>query len=121
VTIGAEQGLIGELPYLALVVACALALLRAARRDMARAAIAAALLALVFHTQLYADFLEDPVAWTLLGVGVALPLSRRLPDHEHAAPEGEVAVSANQLVNPRASDPAVRPTGTLPASWRSRS
>ena len=35
-------------------------------------AIAAAFLALVFHTMLYADFLEDPVTWTLLGVGSAL-------------------------------------------------
>jgi hypothetical protein len=26
----------------------------------------------VFHTQLYADFLEDPVTWTLLGAGAAL-------------------------------------------------
>ena len=33
---------------------------------------AAAFIALVFHTMLYADFLEDPVTWALLGVGVAL-------------------------------------------------
>jgi hypothetical protein len=42
-----------------------------------RAAIAAAFLALVFHTELYADFLEDPFAWTLLGIGLALVYRHR--------------------------------------------
>ena len=32
----------------------------------------AAYVALVFHTLLYADFLEDPSTWALLGVGIAL-------------------------------------------------
>jgi putative inorganic carbon (hco3(-)) transporter len=72
VTIGAEQGLVGELPYVALVVVSAVVLLRGARSDPARAAIAAAFLALMFHTMLYADFLEDPVTWTLLAIGLAL-------------------------------------------------
>jgi hypothetical protein len=35
-------------------------------------AIASAFLALVFHTLLYADFLEDPITWTLLAIGTAL-------------------------------------------------
>jgi putative inorganic carbon (HCO3(-)) transporter len=77
VTIAAEQGLIGELPYLALVVVAAVMLVQGARGDPYRAAIAAAFLALVFHTQLYADFLEDPVSWTLLGAGVALAYAAR--------------------------------------------
>jgi O-antigen ligase len=72
VTIAAEQGLIGELAYLALVIAALVCLLRRARGDPVRAGIAAAFTALVFHTMLYADFLEDPVTWTLLGVGVSL-------------------------------------------------
>jgi putative inorganic carbon (HCO3(-)) transporter len=72
VTIAAEQGLIGELAYVALVIAALVCLLRRARGDPVRAAIAAAFTALVFHTMLYADFLEDPVTWTLLGVGVSL-------------------------------------------------
>jgi putative inorganic carbon (HCO3(-)) transporter len=72
VTIAAEQGLIGELPYVALVLVAAVTLLRGSRSDPARAAIAAAFLALVFHTLLYADFLEDPVTWALLGIGLAL-------------------------------------------------
>ena len=32
-----------------------------------RSAVAAAFVALVFHTMLYADFLEDPTTWALLG------------------------------------------------------
>jgi hypothetical protein len=31
----------------------------------------------VFHTLLYADFLEDPVTWTLLGIGTALAFAAR--------------------------------------------
>jgi O-antigen ligase len=77
ITVGAEQGLIGELPYIALVVAAAVLLVQGARADPARAAVAAAFLALAFHTQLYADFLEDPVTWTLLGVGIALAYPAR--------------------------------------------
>jgi len=76
ITIAAEQGLIGELAYVALLAAAALLLLRGARSDGARAAIAAAFLALVFHTLLYADFLEDPVTWTLLAIGASLAVSR---------------------------------------------
>lgn len=76
VTIGAEQGLIGELVYLALVIVAALTLLRGTRNDPTRAAIAAAFIALVFHTLLYADFLEDPVTWALLAVGCSLASSR---------------------------------------------
>ncbi len=72
ITIAAEQGVIGELVYLALVITAALTLLRGARAEPARAAVAAAFLALVFHTLLYADFLEDPVSWALLAVGCAL-------------------------------------------------
>ncbi len=83
ITIAAEQGLIGELAYVALVVAALAALLHRARADPARVAIAAAFVALVFHTLLYADFLEDPITWTLLAVGVALarrPPPARTPD-----------------------------------------
>jgi putative inorganic carbon (HCO3(-)) transporter len=79
VTIAAEQGLIGLLAYIALVLVALVTLLRGARGDPVRAAIGAAFAALVFHTMLYADFLEDPVAWALLGVGAALasrPLAR---------------------------------------------
>jgi O-antigen ligase len=76
VTIAAEQGLIGELVYLALVLAALVALLRGARGDPARLAMGVAFVALVFHTNLYADFLEDPLTWTVLGVGAALATAR---------------------------------------------
>jgi O-antigen ligase len=72
ITVAAEQGLIGEIAYVALVLVASFVLLRGARASPVRAAIAAAWLALVFHTFLYADFLEDPAAWTLLGIGTAL-------------------------------------------------
>jgi putative inorganic carbon (HCO3(-)) transporter len=77
VTIAAEQGLIGELVYLALVVVAIVRLVRGARSDPARVAIAAAFIALVFHTLLYADFLEDPLTWALLAVGTALAQAAR--------------------------------------------
>jgi len=58
--------------YLALVIAAMIRLVGGARSEPARVAIAAAFVALVFHTLLYADFLEDPVTWALLAVGTAL-------------------------------------------------
>jgi O-antigen ligase len=72
ITIAAEQGLVGLAAYAALVVAAIVCLVRRARGDPVRSAVAAAFVALVFHTMLYADFLEDPVTWALLGIGVAL-------------------------------------------------
>jgi hypothetical protein len=68
---------IGEVVYVALVIAACVTLVAGARGDPTRAAIGAAFLALVFHTLLYADFLEDPVTWTLLGIGAALSHAAR--------------------------------------------
>jgi putative inorganic carbon (HCO3(-)) transporter len=82
ITIAAEQGLIGEIAYIALVLVSLVVLLRGTRGDPSRAAIAAAFLALVFHTLLYADFLEDPVTWLLLGVGAALAAAARGARHQ---------------------------------------
>jgi putative inorganic carbon (hco3(-)) transporter len=93
ITIAAEQGLIGELPYLALVIVAGIVLVRGARRDPARAAVAAAFLALVFHTLLYADFLEDPLAWTLLAIGTALAYAPRAGAQRLAARSDELAVA----------------------------
>ena len=92
VTIAAEQGLIGEVSYVALVVVALVSLLRGARGDPVRAAIAAAFLALVFHTMLYADFLEDPVTWALLGAGMAL--ARAAPQPEPARRRARAASTA---------------------------
>jgi putative inorganic carbon (hco3(-)) transporter len=91
ITIAAEQGVIGELAYLALVVLGAVVLLRGARCDPVRIAIAAAFLALVFHTLLYADFLEDPTTWTLLGVGTALAFRPRTEAVAPRTVSGEAA------------------------------
>ncbi len=77
ITVAAEQGLIGELVYLALVVAALVTLLQRCRSDPARVGVAAAFVALVFHTLLYADFLEDPITWTLLAIGAALAVRSR--------------------------------------------
>jgi putative inorganic carbon (hco3(-)) transporter len=94
ITIGAEQGLIGLLAYLALVLVALVTLLRGARGDPVRAAVGAAFAALVFHTMLYADFLEDPVAWALLGVGAALASQAFQAARVKPAPAGEVAAVA---------------------------
>ena len=72
VTVAAEQGVAGLLAYLALLVAALVRLLRGAGASVPRAVVAAAFVALVAHTLMYAAFLEDPLTWTLLGVGVAL-------------------------------------------------
>jgi O-antigen ligase len=72
ITVAAEQGAIGLAVYLALLATALARLLRGAGRSPARAVVAAAFVALVLHTWLYAAFLEDPVSWALLGIGVAL-------------------------------------------------
>ena len=79
ITIAAEQGLIGELVYIGLVLAALVVLLERCRAQPDRVAIAAAFIALLFHTLLYADFLEDPITWTLLAIGIALAVRPR-PD-----------------------------------------
>jgi O-antigen ligase len=97
VTVAAEQGIVGLALYVALLVVAFVTLFRGAGRAppsvrddggrtgaapgdahagapsrIARQAIAACFAALVLHTFAYADFLEDPLTWTLLGIGVAL-------------------------------------------------
>jgi O-antigen ligase len=74
VTVAAEQGVIGLVAYLALLSAALARLFRGARRVPERAAVAAAFVALVAHSMMYAAFLEDPLTWTLLGAGTAMAL-----------------------------------------------
>jgi hypothetical protein len=87
-TVAAEQGAIGLVGYLGLLLAAGsllLGRLRGATREgapeaaaVARVAVAAAFAALVVHTLSYAAFLEDPLAWVLLAIGAALwPVRRR--------------------------------------------
>jgi O-antigen ligase len=82
ITVAAEQGVIGLAVYVFLLVASfqllfgGLLSLRGpgppSARQIGRVIVAAAFSALAFHTLLYADFLEDPLTWTLLGLGIAL-------------------------------------------------
>ncbi|HEX8067295.1 MAG TPA: O-antigen ligase family protein [Thermoleophilaceae bacterium] len=99
VTVAAEQGVVGLVAFAALV-ALALRTLFGGLAPLSgrdppprlatRAFLAAAFAALAFHTLLYAAFLEDPIAWTLVAVG--LVLQRRVePD---AAPSDAGASSA---------------------------
>jgi O-antigen ligase len=77
ITIASEQGVIGLVFYVALVISALLALFRNARGDPYRVGIAAAFMGLLLHTMLYADFLEDPVTWMLLAVGGSLAVAAR--------------------------------------------
>jgi O-Antigen ligase len=77
-TVAAEQGVIGLAVYLALLAAALSRLLHRARNDPYRAVVAAAFVALVLHTWMYAAFLEDPMTWALLAVGASLA---RRPRH----------------------------------------
>jgi O-antigen ligase len=87
VTVAAEQGIVGLALYVALLVVAFGVLFGDAGRSPPRPkpgdarpvlaspfrpAIAACFAALVLHTFTYADFLEDPLTWTLLGIGLAL-------------------------------------------------
>ncbi|HEY2398675.1 MAG TPA: O-antigen ligase family protein [Solirubrobacteraceae bacterium] len=81
ITVAAEQGILGLGLYVLLLASAGLVLFRGAGRSPPRIAIAACFAALVLHTWTYADFLEDPMTWTLLGVGVALAsAAQREPD-----------------------------------------
>jgi putative inorganic carbon (HCO3(-)) transporter len=87
ITVAAEQGIVGLILYAALVLCCFGVLFSWAGRSPPRAdvgdprlwlaspfgpAIAACFAALFVHTMAYADFLEDPITWALLGIGMAL-------------------------------------------------
>ncbi|HET9197003.1 MAG TPA: O-antigen ligase family protein [Solirubrobacterales bacterium] len=81
VTVAAEQGLLGLVLYLALIVVALGTLgngLWSARAAgpvsalAARAAVLAAFVALLVHTLAYAGFFEDPITWVLLAIGASL-------------------------------------------------
>jgi O-antigen ligase len=72
ITVAAEQGILGLAVYVALLICAFAVLYRGAGRSPPQIALAACFAALVLHTWTYADFLEDPITWTLLGIGVAL-------------------------------------------------
>ena len=72
VTVAAEQGGIGLIVYLALVVLALVVLFTGASATAATAATAACFVAMVVHSLGYAAFTIDPATWALLGLGVAL-------------------------------------------------
>jgi len=89
ITVAAEQGVIGLLAYLALVALALRRLSRGVRGSVARMVVLAAFCALLLHTMLYAAFLEDPLTWTLLGVGTALAAGAGPPPAPGARGRGE--------------------------------
>jgi putative inorganic carbon (HCO3(-)) transporter len=81
ITVAAEQGAPGLIAYLVLVIVSLRLLLGGlaplSGRDppprlVTRAFLGAGFATLVFHTLLYAAFLEDPITWTLLAIGIVL-------------------------------------------------
>ena len=97
ITVAAEQGLIGLVVYLGLIVSGLFVLGAGMRSSMpgfagrsspaqshggeadpdrgppaARAAVLAAFIAVLVHTLTYAGFLDDPVTWVLLAIGYSL-------------------------------------------------
>jgi len=93
VTVAAEQGALGLVAYVALVVTALWAMASgilvsratgpARQQPVARAAVLATFVALLVHTMAYAGFFEDPITWVLLAMAVSL-----------AAPESDAASSA---------------------------
>jgi O-antigen ligase len=78
ITVSAEQGLIGLALYAALLIAALWRLASGARGDPYRAVVLAGFVAVIVHTWMYAAFLEDPLVWALLAVGVALARAPRV-------------------------------------------
>ncbi|MDQ3573281.1 MAG: O-antigen ligase family protein [Actinomycetota bacterium] len=73
VTVAAEQGLLGLVPYGAVLLLSGFVMFRPwPAGDPARAGVAACYLALVVHSLGYAGFAIDPATWALLGLGMAL-------------------------------------------------
>jgi len=73
ITVAAEQGILGLVPYFATLVFAGLVLFRPwPAGDPTRAGVAAAFCALFVHSIGYAGFAIDPVTWGLLALGLAL-------------------------------------------------
>jgi putative inorganic carbon (HCO3(-)) transporter len=75
VTVAAEQGLVGLLAYVVLIVVALWTLGAGLWRGpppVARAAVLATFVALLVHTMAYAGFFEDPITWVLLAIGASL-------------------------------------------------
>jgi hypothetical protein len=110
ITIAAEQGLVGLVAYMLLLLAAFVLLLGRsaisvhgprgppeerggglplgdlAAYSVARAVLTAAFAALVVHTMMYAAFLEDPFTWVILAMGVAVAPYARLAEEPGRVP-----------------------------------
>jgi O-antigen ligase len=130
ITVAAEQGVVGLAAYLFVLVTAFRALFARLRklRDLAdpgavalgRLVVAAAFAALVFHTLLYADFLEDPITWTLLGIGIVLRRGsgRRRKASDSAGASGDwnaLPASSSEPSSPLPADSAA-PARTHPSA-----
>jgi putative inorganic carbon (HCO3(-)) transporter len=73
ITVAAEQGLIGLVAYLLLILVALQTLGKGIwGAGAARAAVLAAFVALLVHTLSYAGFFDDPITWVLLAIGASL-------------------------------------------------
>jgi O-antigen ligase len=73
ITVAAEQGILGLIPYAAVLFLSAVVLLRPwPASSAARAGVAAAFVALLVHSLGYAGFAIDPATWALIALGLAL-------------------------------------------------
>lgn len=96
VTVGAEQGLIGLVVYVGLIVVALWTMgaglwargpdRRPTVFDVARAAVLAAFVALLVHTMAYAGFFQDPITYVLLAVGGSLAAAPTVAAGRTAAP-----------------------------------
>jgi putative inorganic carbon (HCO3(-)) transporter len=115
VTVAAEQGAVGFLVYLALLAAALGRLLHDAFTSLRRSVVAAAFATLVFHTFLYAAFLEDPLAWALMGVGAALAWQLQPSPRERALARAERrAARAARITGPEPEVGSATAQATVP-------
>ncbi len=98
VTVLAEQGVVGFVPYLALLAVAVAGLWSAAglglrpARDPIAATLLAAFTVMVVHSMGYAAFFTDPLTWAILALAVALPeaIGARAPARLPAEPAARV-------------------------------
>jgi O-antigen ligase len=118
-TVAAEQGIIGLAAYGAVLLFAFRLLFERLRWStrrgppslppLGRTVTAAGFVALVAHTMGYAAFLEDPITWTLIGVGIAL----RFTPEGGASP---IARRSRGEASSRPSPSSAEPSRTAPTS-----
>lgn len=104
VTVAAEQGLIGLVVYVGLIVVALWTMgagmwargpdRRPSVFDAARAAVLAAFVALLVHTMAYAGFFQDPITWVLLAMGASLAAAPAVSAARETAPGPDATAEA---------------------------